>query len=433
MRDLRLTEKSFSVMQASFFQPRARRYERLPATDAQATVVRRLRKVVDSAYSKVPFYRDLYQRAGYEMGALRTLDDICSLPIITKDDLLASSPEALVSSTVPRQRLLPSITSGTTGQVLTVWHDGARLGRIALSIARVAWLVAPYRPWHATLYVYTSRFPVGSVAGLFPFHFVSTTAPVEEIAAFWRRIRPAIVWIYPSRLRDLEGEARGLPAPRLISVNSEYSSAAERTRWEKLFRAPVRDQYATEELGIVAAECEARQRHVFSDSCLVEILDSVGQRVAEGGLGRLVGTNLTNLASPMIRYDQGDKAALVASGCECGRTLPVLEPLAGRARLDFRTTTGEVVSSGVLIDALYGVILALGLPIRAYQLEDGDPPELRLVADRELTDDEIRLAISHLQRTTGLETTCRVVETIPMSLGGKREAVMPRQNPLARK
>ena len=433
MRNLRLIEKTTSVMEAAVLRPLARTYERLTVSDAQAKVVRRLRKVVDSAYATVPFYHDLYQRAGYEVGALRTLDDIRSLPIITKDDLLASSPESFVSGTVPRHRLLPSITSGTTGQVLTVWHDGARLGRIALSIARVTWLVAPYRPWDVTLYVYTSRFPVGSVGGLFPFRFVSTTAPIEEIAAAWRRIRPAIVWIYPSRLRDLEEEAPSLPAPRLISVNSEYSSAAERTRWEKLFRAPVRDQYATEELGIVAAECEARQRHVFSDSCFVEIVGSVGQRVAEGRLGRLVGTNLTNLASPVIRYDQGDKAALVASGCECGRTLPVLEPLAGRARLDFRTTKGEVVSSGVLIDALYGLILTLGLPIRAYQLADGTPPELRLVADRELTDDEIRLASSHLQRTTGLETKCRVLEAIPMSPGGKREALLPLQDPLARK
>ncbi len=433
MRDLRLTEKSVSVMEAALLRQRARAFERLAASDAQAIVVRRLRRVVDSAYATVPFYRDLYQRAGYEMGALRTLEDIRSLPIITKDNLLASSPKDLVSRTVPRHRLLPSVTSGTTGQVLTVWHDGARLGRIALSIARVAWLVAPYRPWDATLYIYTSPFPVGSVGGLFAFHFVSTTAPVDEIAAFWRRIRPAIVWIYPSRLRDLEEAAAGLPAPRLISVNSEYSSSAERTRWEKLFRAPVRDQYATEELGIVAAECEARHRHVFSDSCWVEIVDSSGERVAAGREGRLVGTNLTNLASPIIRYDQGDKAALVASGCECGRTLPVLEPLAGRARLDFRTPTGEVVSSGVLIDALYGLILTLGLPIRAYQLEDGTPPELRLVADRELTEDEIRLATRHLQRTIGLDTICRVVERIPMSPGGKREAVMPRQNPLARK
>jgi phenylacetate-CoA ligase len=433
MRGLRFTEKSISVTEATLLRQRARAYERLAASDAQTIVVRRLRRIVDSAYSTVPFFRDLYRRVGYEVGALRTLDDLHSLPIITKDDLLASSPESLVSRTVPKHRLLPSITSGTTGQVLTVWHDGARLGRIALSVARVAWLVAPYRPWDRTLYIYTSPFPVGSVGGLFPFRFVSTTEPTDEIVARWRRMRPAIVWIYPSRLRDLEETAARLPAPRLISVNSEYSSVAERTRWEKLFRAPVRDQYATEELGIVAAECEARQRHVFSDSCWVEIADSVGEPVAGGRLGRLVGTNLTNLASPIIRYDQGDKAGLVPSRCECGRTLPVLEPLEGRARLDFRTSRGEVVSSGVLVDALYGLIITLGLPIRAYQLEDGAPPELRLVADRELTDDEIRLATRHLQRTTGLDTICRVVETIPMSPGGKREALVPRQNPLARK
>jgi len=433
MRQLHLAEKTASVLEATFLRRRARAHERLTPAKAQQDVIKRLRRVVDLAYSTVPFYRDLYKRAGYEVGALRTFDDFRDLPIITKDDLVASPFESLVSQSVPRHRLLPSITSGTTGQVLTVGHDAARLGRIALSIARVAWLVTPYRTWDTTLYVYTSPFPVGSVCGLFPFRFVPTTAPIDEIADMWQRIRPAIVWIYPSRLRDLENWAAHLPAPRLISVNSEVSSAAERARWEMVFRAPVRDQYGTEELGIVAAECEARSRHVFSDSCVVEIVDGDDRPLADGQLGRIVGTNLANTATPIIRYDQGDKGALIASRCECGRTLPVLEPLEGRIRLDFRTSFGQVVASGVIVDALYGLILDLGLPLRAYQLVDGNPPDLRLVPARQLTEDEVRAATSYFQLATGVETVCRIVEEIPPSPGGKREALLPRQNPLATK
>ncbi|MDP3984036.1 MAG: hypothetical protein Q8Q52_03400 [Acidimicrobiia bacterium] len=433
MRQLRPAEKIASVLEATLLRRRARAHERLTPAEAQRDILSRLRRVVDLAYATVPFYRDLYSRAGYEVGALRTLDDLRYLPVTSKDDLVASPPEASVSRSVPRSRLLPSITSGTTGQVLTVWHDAARLGRIALSIARVSELVGRYRPWDTTLYVYTSPFPVGSVCGLFPFRFVPTTAPIDDIAEAWRRVRPAIVWIYPSRLRDLENAAADLPAPRLISVNSEASSAAERARWEMAFRAPVRDQYATEELGIVAAECEARSRHVFSDSCWVEIVDGDGRSVSDGHLGRIVGTNLANTATPIIRYDQGDRGALVASRCECGRTLPVLEPLEGRARLDFRTPSGQTVSSGVIVDALYGLILNLGLPLRAYQLADGNPPELRLVSARPLTEDELRDAARHFRLATGLETVCRIVEEIPRSPGGKREALLPRQNPLARK
>ncbi len=260
--------------------------------------------------------------------------------------------------------------------------------------------------------------------GLFPMTFVPTTASLADIVAMWSRTRPAIVWIYPSRLRDLVATGEQVPKTRLVSVGSELSTAGERASWEAHLGSPVRDQYATEELGIVAAECRERRRHVFADLCHVEILDTAGNATDPGSVGEVIGTNLENMATPMIRYQQGDRAALGTSPCDCGRTLPILESLDGRARTELRAADGTSVSSGVVIDTLYGLVLELGLAITGYQLVDDDPPRLLLQGD--LSDGEVDAAVAFFADRTGLTVMARIVDRLPRGVGGKREVIVGR-------
>jgi phenylacetate-CoA ligase len=48
------------------------------------------------------------------------------------------------------------------------------------------------------------------------------------------------------------------------------------------------------------------------------------------GQYRLVGTNFTNPATPLVRYEVNDHATLAADGCSCGRPGRVLERVDGR-------------------------------------------------------------------------------------------------------
>lgn len=421
MRELTASERLASAAQAAMRRKAASRHERLPAAIMHRHTLSRLRRLVDHAYETVPFYRDLYRAAGYEPGAIRSLEDFGCLPVVSKALLRAQPRDRLLSSRVSDKRLLPSITSGSSGEQLTVWHDASRLGRLGLAVLRVTAMNVPHRPWDRTLYVYTSRFPIRSVFGFYPFYFVPTTAPPSTIASVWRSVRPAVVWVYPSRLRDLLDELGQLPEARLVSVGSEMSSAAERRRWEEQLRTPVRDQYATEELGLVAAECSFRSRHVFSDLCFVEILDQDGGAAAPGSVGDLIGTNLENRAMPIIRYRQGDRGAIHGQLCPCGRTLPVLDPVEGRARVDLRTPDGRRVGSGVVIDTLYGLVLDLGLRLDGYQLVGGDPTVLYLMGS--LSAGEIAAGARYVESRTGLVVRPQLVDQLPTGPGGKREVI----------
>src|SRR3546814_13116510 len=82
----------------------------------------------------------------------------------------------------------------------------------------------------------------------------------------------------------------------------------------------------------LALQCpEHEHYHVQSEAVLLEVLDEEDRPCRPGEVGRVVVTPLTNFAMPMIRYAVGGLAA-VGAPCPCGRGLPVLTRILGRAR-----------------------------------------------------------------------------------------------------
>jgi phenylacetate-CoA ligase len=70
--------------------------------------------------------------------------------------------------------------------------------------------------------------------------------------------------------------------------------------------------------------------HINADSVLVEFLKE-GEPVAPKERGEIVITNLWNRAMPLIRYRMGDIGIPSEEYCECGRGLPLMKDLEGRA------------------------------------------------------------------------------------------------------
>ena len=82
----------------------------------------------------------------------------------------------------------------------------------------------------------------------------------------------------------------------------------------------------------MAWECpEYRKYHIDVDSIIIELLDSDDNEVNEGSRGRVVVTSLVNNIMPLIRYDIGDYAVKTSGLCSCGRGLPLMRAIEGRA------------------------------------------------------------------------------------------------------
>jgi len=333
----------------------------------------KLQRLVRHAYDRVGLYREKYRAAGITPDDLRSLDDFVHFPSVTKADVLAAYPEGALERGLDLDRCLVSKSSGSTGHVLDVVHRADRVGIQGLAMNRLLSLYGAYLPWHRFVYVYTSEYPARSLLGLYPMTLIPTLAPTQEILRRLHELRPHLLACYPSHLRALANELGPAGCRRLslraISVSSELSTQRERDELAALFGCGVYDEYSTEELTRVAAQCRERTYHLFEDVAYVEILAPDSDRpCGPGERGEVTGTYLHNLAMPFIRYRQGDLATIDDTPCRCGRTFRALANIGGRKLDQFVLPSGKVLTSGFLLDASYSFLFDVGADIAAFTM-----------------------------------------------------------------
>ena len=109
-------------------------------------------------------------------------------------------------------------------------------------------------------------------------------------------------------------------------------SDADRLLIETEFGVPVLSTYQAVEALRIAFQCE--RRHVFHmslDQVAVRVVDANGKALGPGSTGEIVISNLTNRATVLLNYKLGDVVTLGGSPCPCGRSLPTIERIEGRA------------------------------------------------------------------------------------------------------
>jgi phenylacetate-CoA ligase len=119
---------------------------------------------------------------------------------------------------------------------------------------------------------------------------------------------------------------------------------------EAAFGRPVTNRYGCEEVSLVACECEKhRGLHLNADSVYCEVVPD--NRLSAGPrAGRLLITDLTNRAMPLIRYQVGDVVIPSDRTCACGRGLPLIEQVVGREADYVLTPAGSLISGISLTD-----------------------------------------------------------------------------------
>lgn len=307
------------------------------------------------------------------------------------------------------------------------------MGIQGLAMLRMFNMGLRYLPWHKMAYVYTSTFPISSVMGLYSWYFISTLNDIEDTISKLEQLQPDLLLCYPSHLKEI---AHSLSArvierirPKAIWVGSEMSTPDERGYLADRFGCPVYDEYATEELTLVAAQCKEKRYHLFEDISYVEIIGSEdGQPVRPNVQGEVVGTYLHNFIMPFIRYRQDDYATLGDETCPCGRTFRTLNAIIGRKNDSFLLPSGRVLSSGYLLDAAYSLLLDLKADIADFCMvqERKDYILLEVIPGERLsyeTEEKIR---THLERLIGEPVILEVkqVRKLYRTEAGKRNPII---------
>lgn len=321
----------------------------------------RLREVLVHAIRHVPRYAGFsHLLPDLQRADAPVLDLLREFPPITRQDVIAE-PDAFLSRAFARESLTTTITSGTTGTPFTSWLEpGAFLTSDALWWRRTAWAGHVEGDWIARLVgdpviPLSERDPrrVYRVAWtdrrlyFSTYHLNAETAP--RIAAVLARRRPAFFMGYPSALDTLARLAGPVPGldewrPKAILFSSEPLYDHQREAIRNFVDAPIRGLYGCAERIVSAAQCASGAYHLSVVDGYVE-----GQFEQSTGHVPAIITGLLNLAMPLIRFRLGDALRTLGSGtCECGRTLPRIDPVVTKHEDAVLTPSGRVISPSIL-------------------------------------------------------------------------------------
>ncbi len=398
----------------------------------------RLAYVLNRAATQVPFYREQWARRR-RAGDHASHERLENWPVLSKDSL-REQPRAFLVDGCDARTMFYEHTSGTTGKPLHIWlsketvvawfalfeararhwHGVRRNDRWAILGGQ---LVAPVERDRPPFWVWNS--------GQNQLYLSAYHLTLENIPAYLEAIRQHQVTYllgYPSGLYELARATleQELDAPPLKVVlgNAEPLLAHQREAIAAAFGCPVRDTYGMAEIAAAASECEHGRLHLWPEAGHVEILDDRSDEPAAGGeAGRLIATGLLNADMPLIRYDTGDRAMPASETCACGRTLPVLRAIEGRADDVVITRDGRRIGR---LDPVFKA----DLPIREAQIiqEDWDVLRVLYVPTEHYTAKDGEALVQRIHDRTGEQMTVilEAVEAVPRTANGKFRAVVSR-------
>ncbi len=362
MRPLKAEEVVNCLFQMPFFVIPVFSFPSRSREEIEGFQLKRLKKIVRHAYDQVPFYKRKYDSCRIKPEDINTLKDFKNLPLVTKEEMIENFPDSNISRSIDLNKCIITFTSGSSGKIVNVVYDLPVLARNMLTGLRTYSWGMSWRPWSRQMNVNFSKHPMEGLLGTHWLHDAWTLDGVDQLVGTFKKLAPDFLSCYPSVLNEMRAYMlqRDIKPPlslKAIFVNSEMSSAGDRKKLAEFFGAPVYDEYASEELNRIAAQCKSLNYHLLEDINYIEILDSEGNSLPDGEAGEVVGTQLLNFTMPFIRYRQNDMASIRTKDCPCGRNLKVLEKLEGRKNNHFVLKNGEILSSGFLLDLGYSILL----------------------------------------------------------------------------
>jgi len=369
----------------------------------------RLRTFIRHCVHTVPFYRWRFQEYGISPEDIQTLVDLQRLPILTKEEIQDYYPD-LVSEAVSKSQQIITHTSGTTG-------SGLRFATTLRAVQEQWAIWWRYRRWHGI--------QLGTLCGYFGGRSVVPLS--QSRPPFWRynipgkqimfsayhmspanlgyyveelcRSRPPWLHGYPSLLTLLaayileSGIDLGYEV-RWVTIGAENLMPQQAIVIERAFGVRPRQNYGMAEAVANFSECEYGTLHVDEDFSAVEFVPH------PSGLGfKVIGTNFTNLATPMLRYDVGDIVTLSKNVCTCGRPGRVV------ATVDGRNEDYVILKSGAHLGRMDHVFKDM-VNIREAQIYQRRIGELiiRIVRGSRYNEDDEKVLLREVRKRVGEDT-----------------------------
>ncbi len=378
-------------------------------------------------FRSYPFYAALLAEHGVGGKKLHSFDDLRSFPVVTKDVIR----ENLEYISGRKESVLLGSTSGSTGKNFRFYQNPEMLlYRRAQNILMLNWVGIDH--WLDRKFTVWGLSPKNhAMEGLLQSAkvFIQNSMRVQaygldedrciEIIQQIRRYKPAYIHAYPGYAYEIAraGIKHGIepPAVRAFVVSGEtmFDHQAEAIR--EYFGNNLFSRYGSREFGAVAHDrLGGNGLYVHPAKAFVESDEN----------GDLLVTDLTNTATPFIRYAIGDAGTVV--GPEPGASAFCYQRIA-----DLVGRTHDIIKtrSGKLLPGQFWTIMSKTVPgIGMFQVvqHDQDHVDLKIVAGPDYRDENEHKLHDELRQIAGDEMIMRVVKVdhIELTPSGKRKFVI---------
>lgn len=409
----------------------------------------RLIKLVETAYNKVPFYKQKFDEMGITPADIKSIGDITKLPFTLKTDLRDNYPFGLFA--VPQSELVRiHASSGTTGKQtvvgytqhdIDVWAEGAARAIVATGGSKedLVHVSYGYGLFTGGLGLHYGAEYLGATA--IPVSTGNTARQIQIFQDFGSTIlccTPSYALYLGESIRDA-GISLDTIKLRAGIFGAEPWTENMRHQIETLLGIEAYDIYGLSEIAGpgVSFDCECHNgMHVNEDYFYPEVIDpDTLEPVPDGTVGELVFTCIGKEALPLIRYRTRDLCSITHEKCACGRTTVRMSKPVGRSD-DMLIIRGVnvfpsqiehvLLESGMEPNYLITVDRINNLDTLSVDVEMGQNMFSDTVKDIETAKKKLEAA---LQNTLNIHAHVRFVEygTLPRS-EGKAKRVIDKRN-----
>ncbi len=375
--------------------------------DRKARQWQRLKRLLVHAYTNTAFYRERMDSVGLTPDKINTPEDFRRIPVTTKQDLRDNFPDGIIARNMDLRDVRISNTSGTSGRPVVLAQDHDDINRKYASKVRTRYLagvnigdrifrIAPNEcqpcftdgsspdvgllqllkmrlsgdeDYNQAYYIFMERGLVNKYV-----HQRTFPPPLDhnnleaDVQAYLDEIvekRPQLMSGHPLYLylvaRMIERTGEDIRFIKAVDCTGDLSTGGLRAYLGRVFKAPVYQIYGGCEWGRMSGSCGHGDgsMHILEDIVYPEFLTPDNEPVGDREVGNFIGTNLTNYAMPLIRFEHGDVGWLTNEPCSCGRTSPRID-IEGRLQALIVRPDGRAIPSSAFMERVIpnkGVLL----------------------------------------------------------------------------
>jgi phenylacetate-CoA ligase len=299
----------------------------------------KLRKLIRHSVETVPYYRDLFNELKLKPEDVKTHEDLKKLPVLTKATIKKEGIERFTSTAISKNKVRNCGSSGSTGEPL-FYFDTKESYSMNLAANLRGWYWMNYRlgDKYIKLSQNARKNSIKRLQDKMSSNLYLATNPLIDsnfqfILSEIERYKPKVIRCYPDPLLFLARYKQNHPEfsyqPQAITTTGNTLHPETRAEIETAFGCKIFDSYSCEGNSTVF-ECPTHTcYHSTEEYGISEVIDEKGNNIITG-TGRLISTDLWNLAHPFIRYDTQDFIETDNTPCICGRKQLRINKILGR-------------------------------------------------------------------------------------------------------